>query len=174
MKYLIVKILLIFSIVIFTFNMDDASAQRSRGRAVVPTKNMAKKTFFGGMKKSEINKFFKKSLLFSPLEIALIQKALKGRPPSVNKLRIEKQNIPERRVIKISGVLYRGKNDWIVWMNGTKVTPGHLLPEILEIEVKNSSYVRLKWYDIGLNAVISITMRPHQIYDIGTGILLPG
>jgi|GEM_PF-5931464 len=82
--------------------------------------------------------------------------------------------IPERRLIILSGILYRGKNNWTVWINGQKVTPDNYLPEIIEIKVENSSYVSLKWYDIGLQEVISITLRPNQVYDITTGILLPG
>lgn len=82
--------------------------------------------------------------------------------------------IPERRLIMLSGILYKGQNNWIVWINGQKVTPDNYLPEIIEIKVENSSYVSLKWYDIGLQEVISITLRPNQVYDITTGILLPG
>jgi len=82
--------------------------------------------------------------------------------------------IPEQRLIVLSGVIFRKKGDWVVWINGQKVTPDNYLPEIIDIKVENSSYVHLKWYDIGLQDVISITLRPNQIYDITTGVLLPG
>ena len=85
-----------------------------------------------------------------------------------------KVEIPQQRLIVCSGVIFRKKNDWVVWLNGQKVTPDNYLPEIIEIEVENSSYVHLKWYDIGLQDVISVTLRPNQVYDITTGVLLPG
>jgi hypothetical protein len=112
----------------------------------------------------------------TPIEIAVIQKALLGKVVSSETLGADdsRMAIPERRVIRIAGVLWRSGSDWIVWMNGQKVTPKKLMKEIVDIQVENSSYVKLKWYDVGLNVVISITLRPHQTYDITTGILLPG
>lgn len=122
----------------------------------------------------EMNTPFRGSFFLSPLEIVAIQQALAGRVVKKETLVEEaKPYIPARRVIRISGVLYRSPRDWIVWMNNHKVTPDNLLPEIVDISVKDSSKVSLEWYDIGLNQVIAITLRPHQTYDITTGILLP-
>ena len=73
----------------------------------------------------------------------------------------------------MAGGIYRKPGDWIVWLNGHKVTPKNLLPEIVDISVQNER-VHLKWFDIGINNVISISLRPHQTYDIVTGVLLPG
>jgi hypothetical protein len=115
------------------------------------------------------------SFFLSPIEIATLQQALMGKVATPETLAVDKKPVAAtNRVIRISGVLYRSAGDWIVWMNGEKVTPQKLLPEILDIQVENSSYVRLQWFDAGLNSVISITLRPHQTYDIVTGILLPG
>ncbi len=127
-----------------------------------------------GLTPEEMNKPFRGSFFLSPLEIAAIQQALEGRVTKNQTLAEEtKPVIPAHRVIRISGVLYRTPSNWIVWMNNQKVTPENLLPEIVDISVKDSSKVSLKWYDIGLNQVISITLRPHQTYDITTGVLLP-
>ncbi len=122
---------------------------------------------------SEINKIFRGSFFFSPLEIAEIEQALKG---NVLKKAVEesKTPIPKRRIIRLSGVYYRAPGDWVVWMNGQKVTPANLLPEIVSIHVSPSSRVHLQWYDIGLNEVIALTLRPNQTYDITSGVLLPG
>ncbi len=131
-----------------------------------------------GLTQKELDKFFLGSFLFSGAEAALIQKAMMGRvemPQQTQEtLSLEKKEIPKRRVIQISGVFFRTVKDWTVWINGKKVTPYKQLPEIIDIEVRSSSYLHLKWYDVGLNKVISITMRPNQVYDITTGILLPG
>jgi len=125
-----------------------------------------------GMTTEELNKPFEGSFFLTPLEIAAIQQALKGK---VMKGVADEMSpvIPARRVIRVAGVFYRSPKDWVVWMNNQKVTPDNLLPEIVDISVKPSSKVSLQWYDVGLNKVLSITLRPHQTYDITTGILLP-
>ena len=125
------------------------------------------------MTPEEINKPFTGSFFLTPLEIVAIQQALKGRVTKSQSLAGQSGVLPPHRVIRVSGVLYRSPADWIVWMNDEKVTPRKLLPEIIDISVKPSSKVSLEWYDVGLNQVLSITLRPHQTYDITTGILLP-
>jgi hypothetical protein len=81
-------------------------------------------------------------------------------------------NIPLNRTITLAGVLYNKPNDWIIWLNGQKLVPGVLLPEIMDISV-NRDVVHLQWFDIGMNKIISLSLRPHQTYDIVTGLLLP-
>ena len=121
-----------------------------------------------------LNEPFKQSFLFTPLELAMIARANAGKPASTALLQAgNPQYIPPRRIISLAGVLFRKQGDWIVWLNGRKVVPKQLLPEIIDIEVKND-LVHLKWFDIGMNKIISISLRPHQTYDIVTGMLLPG
>lgn len=126
-----------------------------------------------GMTVDELNKPFSGSFFLTPLEINAIQQALRGRITKAPMMEDQMSGIPTRRVIRVSGVFYRSPTDWIVWMNNQKVTPENLLPEIVDISVKPSSKVSLQWYDRGLNQVLSITLRPHQTYDITTGVLLP-
>jgi hypothetical protein len=119
---------------------------------------------------------FAQSLLFSPLEILLIKKFLEGGDNPANAdieaIRSAPYIPPVRRII-LSGIVYKGQDNWIVWLNNQKLTPGNLLPEVVSMSVKEDR-IDLEWYDIGLNDVIKIKMRPHQIYDIVTGVLLPG
>lgn len=79
--------------------------------------------------------------------------------------------IPTKRMISLSGVVYRSPGDWIVWLNGHKLTPGVKLPELVDIKVENDR-VHLKWFDIGMAKIIAITLRPRQTYDITSGVLL--
>lgn len=118
---------------------------------------------------------FTRSLLFSPAEVTLVERALAGTVTGTSMLDAGKtpQNIPQRRIISLSGLVWRSDADWIIWLNGKKVTAKTLLPEIVDIKVGRED-VTLKWFDIGINGVISITLRPHQTYDIVTGVLLPG
>jgi hypothetical protein len=117
---------------------------------------------------------FANSLLFTPLEILSIRNALKG-GSTAEAVPVEQKNynIPQVRRIIVSGIVYRNPEDWIVWINNKKMTPEDVLPEVVSVAVHEDK-VDLEWYDIGLNDVIKIRMRPHQIYDIVTGVLLPG
>ncbi len=126
----------------------------------------------------EKNAPFTGSFFFTRDQIADVKKAQAGRPPvTADNGDISgalEQLIPPHRVISLSGVFYRSPKDWVVWVNGEKVTPKKLMPEIVDISVEKNSKVHLKWYDEGLKSTLSITMRPHQTYDIGAGVLLPG
>lgn len=128
----------------------------------------------GSLSEADKYRTFSGSFFLSQLEIEAINQALHGQALTQQTLSTQNQAIPQKRVIRLSGVLYRAPEDWIVWMNNRKVTPDNLLPEIVDISVRDSSKVHLKWYDVGLNQVISITLRPHQVYDIVSGVLLPG
>lgn len=117
---------------------------------------------------------FHQSLLFTPLEIVAIEKAKDGKTVGDGMLQSDKAvYIPPVRIISLAGVLLRKPGDWIIWINGRKVTPDQLLPEMVDVTVSKDN-VHLKWYDIGMNKIISLSLRPHQTYDIVTGLLLPG
>lgn len=116
---------------------------------------------------------FEESLLFNPLEIRSILTAGSGGRHGNIPNTGEVTNISLHRTITLAGVLYRKPGDWVVWLNGSKVTPSQWLPEIIDISVQNDQ-VMLQWFDIGMAKIISITLRPRQTYDIVTGLLLPG
>lgn len=118
-----------------------------------------------------LNKPFRDTLLFTPAEVTALREAAAGRRTNEKFLEADTvELIPIDRKIKLSGIYYKDDSNWIVWMNGYKLHPRYLMPEIHKIQVKQDE-VYLEWYDIGLNDVIKIKMRPHQIYDIVTGIL---
>ena len=122
-----------------------------------------------GLSPEEIKQPFTASFFLTPLEVSAIEQALQGRVVS-GKL---DSRAAVAHQIRVAGVFYRSPSDWIVWMNNHKITPKDRLPEIIDISVKRSSNVSLKWYDATSNKILLITMRPHQTYDIATGILLP-
>ncbi len=133
------------------------SAGKSNGSNVTDT-----------VKKYPPDTAFSKSLLFTPQEISAIQRALLGVDTPT------KDDTPKLpRVLRLSGMMYKSPNNWVIWLNGKRVTPNRLLPEIIDISVDGSK-VHLKWFDYGINDVISITLKPNQTYDLETGILLPG
>jgi hypothetical protein len=128
----------------------------------------------------DIHTPFKQSFFFTAEDIIAIHKAIEqqnapagaigqaGGGPAAPPV------IPPVRRIALAGVIYKAADDWLIWINGQKVTPNVSMKEIVDIKVESDSRVHLKWFDIGLNGVIDITMRPNETYDIVTGVLLPG
>lgn len=125
--------------------------------------------------KDDIQKPFSRSLFYTKQDLVQIRKALNGQSVNIDApvTGSTGEIIPQVRTITLTGVLYKSPGDWMIWLNGQKLNPHNLLREIYEIEVFKDSRVRLKWYDIGLDGVIDVTLRPHQKYDIVTGLLLP-
>jgi len=77
------------------------------------------------------------------------------------------------REISLAGILYVSKKDWIIWMNGQKMTPKILAPEIIDIEVQKD-FIRVDWYDSQSNQIFPIKLKPHQRFNIDSRIFLPG
>ncbi|MEZ0226415.1 MAG: hypothetical protein ACAH83_17800 [Alphaproteobacteria bacterium] len=119
---------------------------------------------------------FKQSFFFTSEDIISIKKAMeqqKVAPSSATGQASAAPVIPPIRRIALSGVVYKAADDWLIWINGQKVTPTVSMKEIVDIQVEREK-VHLKWFDIGANYIIDITMRPNETYDITTGVLLPG
>ena len=164
------KLLQILTVLLFCPVAAYAQVDAATGMPTDPAAS-APAAAVAGVVAGDVNKPFTGSFFLTPLEITAIEHALRGRVTKVPSQNVAV--IPSRRVIRLSGVLYRSPSDWVVWMNNEKVTPKNLLQEIVDIKVDPSSKVHLEWYDVGLNQVLTITLRPHQTYDITTGILLP-
>lgn len=117
------------------------------------------------------------SFFFSRNEVVAIKRAMSGfesaLPSGEGDGADGEAAPPPNRQIRVSGILYVSPDVWTVWVNGRRVIPGYLLPEIVDIRVERR-FVYLEWYDQMTDTIISITLRPHQTYDIDTGILLPG
>lgn len=144
-----------------TQTASEAGAKASQAPTMTPS----------GLTKEQLYAPFEGTLMFSKVEMAAINTALSGYvSPTVGG---SPEEAVKPRLIKLGGVVYRDANDWTIWLNGYKLEPGRLLPEIAEIYV-HENRVHLKWFDAPTNEIISITLRPHQTYDILTGILLPG
>ena len=77
------------------------------------------------------------------------------------------------REILLSGLLYNSEGDWVVWLNGMRVTPQKKPDELRYINVKEQ-YVELKWYDAVTDKVYPIRIKPHQKFSIDLQTFLPG
>lgn len=77
------------------------------------------------------------------------------------------------RELSLSGILFKGKDNWIVWLNGKRLAPDALPKEIMDIKVTDE-YVDLKWFDAYSNLIYPVRIRPHQRFNLDSRIFLPG
>ena len=77
------------------------------------------------------------------------------------------------RELSLSGILYKSGDEWIVWLNGQRVTPDAIPREVIDMKVRND-YIELKWFDSFTNLIYPIRLRPHQRFNLDSRIFLPG
>lgn len=119
----------------------------------------------------------KESLFFTPNQLVSIMRANQGfiAPREA----FDKTNQSDKpldsgpRVITLSAIIYNGKNDWTVWLNGEKVTPKNIPDRIMGITVKPDR-VHLRWMDIGNQRIVNITLRPNQQYLLDSDTIVLG
>ena len=88
--------------------------------------------------------------------------------------RSEKIKPPEdQRYIHLQGILYSSADEWVVWMNGQKITPEALPREVVGFKVYES-YVEMRWFDEYTNKIIPLRLHPMQRFHIDTRMFLPG
>ena len=85
---------------------------------------------------------------------------------------------PENRVrgireLSLGGIVYASGEDWVVWLNGVRVTPDAIPKQVIDIQVKND-FIELKWFDSWTNLIFPIRLRPHQRFNLDSRIFLPG
>ena len=69
--------------------------------------------------------------------------------------------------------MYSQADNWVVWLNGQRVTPEAIPKEIMDIKVRKD-YVELKWYDSFSNLIYPVRLQPHQRFNLDSRIFLPG
>ena len=118
---------------------------------------------------------FDSSLFFTEVDIVRIKVALSGVTSDVVSEGEEGEEgaAPKPRRLKLSGIAWSGPNQWMIWLNGKRMTPRSLPPEVIDVNV-HKDYIDLKWYDYGFRKIIKLRLRPNQVYDITTGVMLPG
>lgn len=112
---------------------------------------------------------FRYSLFFSAEDLMQIRRAQEGK--SVISGKNSGDKIPQVRKIRLAGIVYFSPDQWMVWLNGLKVTPWVLPEEVSKIEV-HPGWIYLEWFDIGANHIISLEMPANSEYDIVTGVLI--
>ncbi len=77
------------------------------------------------------------------------------------------------REIYLSGIVYKNAEDWVIWLNGQRVTPGAVPKEVMDLRVFDE-YIELKWLDDYKNSIYPIRLQPHQRFNLDTRIFLTG
>lgn len=101
-----------------------------------------------------------------------------ARPPAEGELDALSQEqmpkpLPEEREIRLAGIVYAGKGDWTIWLNGKRITPDAVPKEVMELQVFKE-YIDVKWFDEYTNKIFPVRLRPHQRFNMDTLIFLPG
>lgn len=124
------------------------------------------------------------SLVFTYWEYNAIQEAKSSRGNIASEESAEEQDFsmpednaakppPEKRDIKLGGILYKTEKDWTIWLNGQRITPGAIPKEVIDLKVYEQ-YIEVKWYDRYTKQILPIRLRPHQRFNIDSRIFLPG
>lgn len=77
------------------------------------------------------------------------------------------------RDLRLSGMVYKAPDDWVVWINGIRITPGDKPKEIKHLSVYQD-YVEMKWFDAMTNTIYPIRIKPAQRFNIDARSFLPG
>lgn len=80
---------------------------------------------------------------------------------------------PEKRYVSLGGIIYNSKDDWAIWLNGSRVTPDALPKEAIDLVV-TKEFIDIKWLDDYTNRIFPIRLRPHQRFNVDMRIFLPG
>lgn len=115
---------------------------------------------------------FNQSLFFTENDIIRIRMSLSGIDSDVVSDDDDAEE-PKNRRLRLSGITYSNPDEWMIWLNGMRITPYNRPPEMIGVRV-TEDFVDLKWFDNVLKKIIRIRLRPNQVYDINTGIMLPG
>ena len=80
---------------------------------------------------------------------------------------------PEERDISLGGIVYEGKDNWVIWLNGERVEPNAIPEEIIGLKVYKN-FIEVKWLDDYTMQVFPIRLRAHQRFNMDARIFLPG
>lgn len=119
------------------------------------------------------------TLFFTAWQHALLQEAKKlftTRLPNPGEVGSSASTAPRNpgiRELSLGGIAYGSGKKWTVWLNGVRITPDAIPPEVLDIKVSRA-YIDLKWFDGYSNKIYPVRMRPHERFNLDSRIFLPG
>ncbi len=123
------------------------------------------------------------SLFFTTWQYALLQDAKRQyitHPVNPNDPRLKGNDTTavaphSIRELSVGGILYRGPDDWTVYLNGQRLTQDkNSLPEqVMDIKVAED-HVDLKWFDTFTNLIFPVRLREHQRFNLDARMFITG
>lgn len=79
------------------------------------------------------------------------------------------------RELSVGGILYRGPEDWTVYLNGQRITQDrNTLPDqVMDIKVAED-HIDLKWFDTFTNLIFPVRLREHQRFNLDVRMFITG
>ena len=77
------------------------------------------------------------------------------------------------RKVSLGGIVFSTPDNWTIWLNKKRVTPGKLPAEVVDLRVYKD-FIELKWFDVTTQQVYPIRLRPNQIFYLDGRIFVPG
>lgn len=76
------------------------------------------------------------------------------------------------RVVSLAGIVYVNSKDWVIWLNGERVTRKNMPQRLVGLTVR-PKLVHLRWLDVPNQRIVNITLRPHQQYLLDSDTIIP-
>ena len=114
------------------------------------------------------------SLFFTPEALALLNDAIQGLnvSPTVA-ARDGPPKDPGVRELALGGIVHRSGDDWTIWLNGKRITPGAIPEQVFDLTV-HKEYIDIKWFDEYTNRIFPIRLRPNERFNMDGRIFLTG
>jgi hypothetical protein len=69
------------------------------------------------------------------------------------------------RHLVLAGISYGDENNWVIWLNGMRMTPNNLSSEVRDIKVYKT-YIEVRWFDDVTQSLIPVRLRPNQRFNL--------
>ncbi len=112
------------------------------------------------------------SLLFSSQAFGLIEAARAGEQPAALPLARPAPAAPAAS-LHLAAIVYRGPDDWRIWLNGQSFTPS-MRPRAIEILQVTAEAVVLAWRTGPGASPTRVRLQPHQSYLAASGRIVEG
>lgn len=80
---------------------------------------------------------------------------------------------PGIRELRLGGILHGGSSQWIIWLNGMRVTPASVPEQVIDLKVRGE-FIEIVWYDEYSELIFPIRLRPHERFNLDSRMFLPG
>lgn len=116
------------------------------------------------------------SIFFTPNQLASIMRAQQGFLVPREAFDPNNQG-PEpmtggSRVVSLAGIIYVNSKDWVIWLNGERVTRKNMPQRLVGVTVR-PKLAHLRWLDVPNQRIVNITLRPHQQYLLDSDTIIP-